>query len=94
MGMVWPQRFAGRSLCFMATILCQCLLIQMLGVPVTLMQTGDVSDAISASVLGWVTVPPTLPKLMMSSDSIPFIEVNLFQHVPGFRSTLFRPPAR
>jgi hypothetical protein len=69
-------------------------MIQMLGVPVTLLQTDDVSDAMVASVLEGFTVPATLLTLAMSFDSTPLIEVNLLQREPGFCSTLFRPPAR
>lgn len=72
--MVMPQheRLASSGLWFIATALCMCVMMQMLGVPVTLLHAADASDTIAASVLEGFSVPPTLPQLVMSSESNPW----------------------
>jgi len=94
--MVMPQheRLASSGLWFIATALCMCVMMQMLGVPVTLLHAADVSDTIAASVLEGFSVPPTLPQLVMSSESNPCAEIDSLECVTAFASTLFRPPVR
>jgi hypothetical protein len=88
------QRLASSGLCFIATVLCMCVMMQMLGVPVTLLHAADVSDTIAASVLEGFSVPPMLPQLVMSSETNPIAEIDLLEYVTAFASMPFHPPVR
>ena len=83
-----------RSVCVVALALCLCVIMQMLGAPVTLLHAAEVSDAIAASVLEGFSVPPTLPQLVLSSESNPLTESDSLEYVMAFASMLFRPPVR
>jgi len=94
MVMTHHERLASSGLWFIATVLCMCVMMQMLGVPVTLLHAADVSDTIAASVLEGFSVPPTLPQLVLSSESNPLTESDSLEYVMAFASMLFRPPVR
>lgn len=73
-------------------LLCICVMMQMLGVPVTLLHPAANSDALEASVLEGFSVPQSLPYLTLSPESGPVIE----SHPSGQKSVLasvpFHPP--
>lgn len=75
-------------------LLCVCVLVQMLGVPGTLLHPVDISDAAAASVLEGFSVPPALPQLALSSGSVLLADAHPLLHVPILASALFHPPVR
>lgn len=78
----------------MIMLLCVCVLVQMLGVPGTLLHPVDISDAAAASVLEGFSVPPALPQLALSSGSVLLADAHPLVHVPILASALFHPPVR
>ena len=73
-------------------LLCICIMMQMLGVPVTLLHPAANSDALEASVLEGFSVPQSLPPLTLSPESGSIIEIQLSGQVPVFASVPFHPP--
>lgn len=73
-------------------LLCLCVVLQMLGVPVTLLSPSVTSDILGASVLEGFSLPPTLPELALLADSVLVREVHPIVHVPLLASALFHPP--
>lgn len=85
----------GTRVCLgLVLFLCLCVILQVLGVPVTLLNPDDNADALAASVLEGFSVPPTLPELALSSESVLLSDVHPFVHVPLLTSALFHPPIR
>ena len=88
---------AGRkrqSLRLIVIALCLCVMMQMLGAPVTLLSAADISDELAGSVLEGFSVPPARPRLAVFSvftlvaESRPFVDVLAFATMP------FHPPVR
>jgi hypothetical protein len=73
-------------------LLCICIMMQMLGVPVTLLHPFANSDALEASLLEGFSVPPSLLHLTLSSESIPVIEIHMTGRIPVLASVPFHPP--
>jgi len=73
-------------------LLCICIMVQMLGVPVTLLLPFANSDAHEASLLEGFSVPPSLPHLTFSSESVPLIEIPATGRAPVLASVPFHPP--
>jgi len=74
--------------------LCLCVLMQMLGAPVTLLGPAVAADTLGASVLEGFSVPPAVPQLTTSCERIPVTDAHPPVHVPVLASTLFHPPVR
>ena len=72
--------------------LCVCVVLQMLGVPVTLLNPSDSSDALGGSVLEGFSVMPALPEMILFSRQGSFPNVCASAHVPILASALFHPP--
>lgn len=94
--MAMARRFlesvSGWSVLVAVMVLCACVLFQMLGVPITLLNPSLSSDTLSASVLEGFTILPTLPKLIQSSQYIPLPNAYPSMHVPLLASVPFHPP--
>ncbi|MGQ0695358.1 MAG: hypothetical protein ACT4OL_07265 [Nitrospiraceae bacterium] len=88
-----PANVENRGL-FVVVALCVCVVMQMLGVPVTLLNAADIPDELAGSVLEGFSVPPTLPQLAVSSESTLVPERYPFMYVPAFTSAPFHPPVR
>ena len=82
-----------RGLCVVALVLCLCVVMQMLGAPVTLLSAGDISDEFSGSVLEGFSLPQALPPLTLSSESISAVELPQSAHLFVLASQQFHPPA-
>ena len=82
-----------RSLCVVALVLCLCVIMQMLGAPVTLLAAGDTSDEFSESVLEGFSLPQTLPPLTRSSESLWAVELPQSAHLFVLASQQFHPPS-
>jgi len=85
---------ASRESCRALVIvgLCLCVLVQMLGVPVTLLNPDAEADTMSSSVFEGFSIPPTLPQSALSPDSAPLFDVAPLLQVPLLASALFHPP--
>jgi hypothetical protein len=73
-------------------LLCLCVVLQMLGVPVTLLGPSVTSDALGASVLEGFSLPPSLPGLALLPESVLVVDVHPTVHGPILASALFHPP--
>ena len=75
-------------------LLCAGIVMQILGLPVTLLDPAASADALASSVLEGFTVPPTLPEAVPSPTYFSASDRPLFLHLPVLTSALFRPPVR
>lgn len=86
-------RTGGRGSAVVAVIfLCVCVLFQMLGVPVTLLNPSASSDTLGTSVLEGFSVLPTLHDFVRSSQYLSLSNVYPSLHAPLLSSMLFHPP--
>lgn len=85
------QRVSGYA-CLMLLLLCISVIVQMLGVPVTLLDPGVTSDPLGASVLEGFSVPPSAVQLSFSTDAVLIIEIHRLISRPVLASALFHPP--
>ncbi len=89
-----PAGLKRESVCVIVIALCFCVMMQMLGAPVTLLSAADISDELAGSVLEGFSVPPARPRLAVFSvftlvaESHPFVDVLAFATMP------FHPPVR
>ena len=74
-------------------VLCLCVIMQMLGAPVTLLSAGDSSDEFSGSVLEGFAVPQKLSPMTLAPESIPVSEWSRSTHLLVLDSERFHPPA-
>lgn len=84
----------GKACKVMVVLLCLCVMVQMLGVPVTLLNPLEAADTLAASVLEGFSVPSSLPQLTPSFETIPVTDGQSSVHVPVLASALFHPPVR
>lgn len=82
-----------RSVCVVAMALCLCIVMQMLGAPVTLLAAGDTSDEFSESVLEGFSLPQMLPSLTRPSESLSAAGLPQSAHLLVPASVQFHPPA-
>lgn len=82
-----------RGLCFVALALSLCVIMQMLGAPVTLLSAGDTSDEFSESVLEGFSVPQMPPSLTRSSEFLSAVGLPQSAHLLVLASEQFHPPA-
>jgi hypothetical protein len=78
----------------MVMVLCFLVVVQILGVPVTLLSPPEVADTVAGSVLGGGSIPPSLSQLMASFETISVTDAQAIVHTPVLVSTLFHPPVR
>lgn len=86
-------RLARRSQWVITLVLCLCVIMQMLGAPVTLLSAGDLSDEFSGPVLEGFSLPQTLAPLTRSSESVSAVERPRLAHLPLLPAEQFHPPA-
>jgi hypothetical protein len=72
--------------------LCLFILVQMLGVPVTLLNSHEVADIQTASVLEGFSIPSSLPQLTSSLKMDTAADGQPAIHMPILVSVLFHPP--
>ncbi len=85
------QRVSGYA-CLMLLLLCISVIVQMLGVPVTLFDPGATLDTPGASVLEGFSVPASAVQLSLSADAVPVIEVHRSTSRPVLAAAPFHPP--
>lgn len=83
-----------RSVGLVALVLCLCIVMQMLGAPVTLLSAGDVSDDFSRSVLEGLSLPQIFPPLTRFSEFLSAVEPPQSAHLLVLASQQFHPPAK
>lgn len=76
----------------MILLLCLGIVVQMLGVPVTLLDPIMSGNALGASVLEGFSMPPALPHVGLSSESVPVIEHHPSGQVSILAAVPFHPP--
>ena len=72
--------------------LCLAVLMQMLGVPPTLLSPALSLDTVGESVLEGFSIPPAVPLITRSPKMGSVTDAQPSVHVPILASTLFRPP--
>ncbi len=72
--------------------LCLCVIMQMLGAPITLLAPSVFFDTLGAAVLEGFSVLPTVPQLTLSSEIVPVTDAQPSIHMPILASVLFHPP--
>jgi len=82
----------GKACVAIAMLLCLFILVQMLGVPVTLLNPHEVADSQTASVLEGFSIPSSLPQLTSSFKMDTAADAQPSIHVPILASVLFHPP--
>lgn len=82
----------GKACKVMVMVLCLCVMVQMLGVPVTLLNPVEAADTLAVSVSEGFSVPSSLPHLTPSFETVPVTDGQPFMHVPILASALFHPP--
>ena len=73
-------------------VLCLCILLQMLGVPVTLLEPDSSFDAVGASILEGFSVPPSPIDLTLSPDKLAFADQPALLHISILAFAPFHPP--
>lgn len=90
---LYPSRL--RNLVPIVFCLCVCVLVQMLGVPATLLSPADSpDDLLGSSVSEGFSVIPPFPDIYVPADSVAAPAFSFFSHVPVIASALFHPPLR
>lgn len=72
--------------------LCLSIIMQMLGVPLTLLSPALPLDIAGESVLEGFSIPPTVPLVTRSSKPAFVIDTQPSVHVPILASAVFHPP--
>ena len=76
----------------MVILLCICIAVQMLGVPITLLNPEGAADTLTASTFEGFSVPSSIPQLEPSLETVPVTDAQPSIPVPVLASTLFHPP--
>jgi hypothetical protein len=76
----------------MVVLLCLCIVVQMLGVPVTLLNLEAAADTLTVSASEGFSVPSSFPELTPSVEMVPVSDAPSSAHVPVLASVLFHPP--
>ena len=76
----------------MVMLLCLFVVMQMLGVPVTLLNPVEAADTQTVSVSEGFSVPSSFPQLTPAFETDPVTDAQPSVHVPVLASSLFHPP--
>lgn len=82
----------GKACFAIVMLLSLCVIVQMLGVPVTLMNPVEAADTLAVSISEGFSVPSLLPQLTPSFETVPVADGQPTVHMPVLASTLFHPP--
>jgi hypothetical protein len=82
----------GKARMAMVLLLSLCVLVQMLGVPVTLLNPMEAADTLADSVSEGFAVPSSRPQLTLSFGKISATDDQTSMHVPVLASAMFHPP--
>ncbi len=94
-----PQRYnhiertrPGKAYIMMVLLLCLFVVVQMLGVPVTLLNPIEPADSLTSSVFEGFSIPSSIPRPTAAFNGDPVTEGPPSRHMPVLTSALFRPP--
>jgi hypothetical protein len=76
----------------MVVVLCLCVVVQMLGVPVTLLTPVGTVDTLAESVSEGFSVPSSFPQPTPSVEVVPVTDAQSSAHLVVLASALFHPP--
>lgn len=82
----------GKVCMAIVMLLCVCIMVQMLGVPVTLLNPGGAADTLAVSASEGFSVPSSLSQPTPSVEMVPVTDAPPSVHVPVLVSALFHPP--
>lgn len=82
----------GKARMGMVLLLSLCVLVQMLGVPVTLLNPVEAADTLADSVSEGFSVPSSRPQLTLSLGKISATDDQPSMYVLVFASAMFHPP--
>lgn len=88
----FKERLNGKVCMAIVLLLCLSILVQMLGVPVTLLNPFEPADTQSVSVLEGFSVPSSLPQLTSSFETDTATDAQPSVQLPVLASVLFHPP--
>jgi hypothetical protein len=86
------QLLQGHRNTFLILLLCLCVVVQMLGVPATLLSPSAPDDILSASNLEGLSLPQTISDLNTGRQSIIVFHVPVTLYLPILLTSVFRPP--
>ncbi len=82
----------GKICMTMVVVLCLCVMVQMLGVPATLLHSLETVDALAVSVSEGFSVPSSFPQPTPSVEVVSVTDAQSSAHVVVLASALFHPP--
>lgn len=82
----------GKVYMAMVMLLCLCVMVQMLGVPATLLHPLEPVDTLAVSVSEGFSVPSSFPQLTPSVEMVLVTDLPLSVHMLVLASALFHPP--
>jgi hypothetical protein len=88
----FKERRIRKARMAIALLLSLFVLMQMLGVPVTLLNPLEAADTQHASILEGFSVPSSLPQLTSSFETETAPDAQPSVHLPVLASMLFHPP--
>jgi hypothetical protein len=83
---------SGKARMAIVMLLSLFILVQMLGVPVTLLNPQEITDTQRALVLEGFSVPSSLPQVMSLFETDAATNAQPSVHLPVLASVLFHPP--
>lgn len=84
------DRRTGSS--WLVIMLCVCVLVQMLGMPVTLLSLLTPGDMFTESICEDPSITPFVPEVCPLSFRAPHIDGHLIRLLPLFATSVFHPP--
>jgi hypothetical protein len=82
----------GKVCMALIMLLCLFVVVQMLGVPVTLLNPVEAADSLTVSVSEGFSIPSSIPQPTLAVNTDPVTDGQSSIHTPVLASTLFRPP--
>jgi hypothetical protein len=86
------ESYIGKACMAIALLLSLFILVQMLGVPVTLLNPLEAADTQRTSILEGFSVPSSFPQLTSSFETETAPDAQPSVHLPVLASMLFHPP--
>ena len=76
----------------MVSVVCFCVWIQLLSMPIILLSPMDATDQLATSFIEGFALPSSLSQLMSSVESSPVTEVQVSMNMPVLFLAMFHPP--
>ncbi len=82
----------GHRVTYLILLLCLCIVLQMLGVPATLLSPSAPDDVLSASNLEGLSLPQTISCVSTGHQSIIVFPAPVTLYLPILLTSVFHPP--